>query len=601
MTSLTPKLLSKDCYGSRVPGEFIVNLLQNYLETLDKSSFFRTLKAFFSIKSRENDQQTIKNVAHVALELTLNFYKHVKFPHKLVSSLVEIIVFSLTEKELRVLSEEVLELISNSIGREGLKRVFEIELINSGRLYQIFLFWLDQQQSFGNSPMQQKKETSPIPRKEDIYIEQNETHTLIDDSFSQSYTPQRPVTGTQKRQSPTADLRHSFDKALDEADHQDINQLSEILLTEEYLDEPNFGTNIRGLDTEGSKTGPERQEMRELSNIPSLSQFKQSIRSEFGMGDLVSDKKEFNKRENLHEKKPSRAILGERNLDDFQKSLERVEFNERNFKADKENVQDVNRMTGGWNNQGTEVKREKRDDSAEKWKEKFLQEKGRLQQTIELLEKANQGFFNQMSEKSDLVGKLNQQRQMNESLLEKFNGLSSENEKLKKEAQAFEMERERLSQHSMVLNSTLLNSRPDLKKIRNHKFVMGKNLVLFIINFVLEALPIAARSHGRNTEEFIKQFQEVLLTSDNLEYEIGENLMKIYEDFEEYDEKVQFVINLKTSISHPQVINNLSIQNHKFLLEIALKLCISVIIILHYWVNRLRKILKKKLSWLTME
>jgi len=66
------------------------------------------------------------------------------------------------------------------------------------------------------------------------------------------------------------------------------------------------------------------------------------------------------------------------------------------------------------------------------------------------------------------------------------------------------------------------------------------------------------------------------LTSDNLEFELGETLMKIYEGLEEYEEKVQFVINLKKSISHPQVINNLSIQNHKFLLEIALKLCISV-------------------------
>lgn len=93
---------------------------------------------------------------------------------------------------------------------------------------------------------------------------------------------------------------------------------------------------------------------------------------------------------------------------------------------------------------------------------------------------------------------------------------------------------------------------------------------------MLETLAIAAKGQSRNQDEFIKQFQELLLTADNLEYEVGETLMKLYEDLEEYDEKVRFVVNLKVSISHPQVLANLSAQNHKFLLEIALQLCISV-------------------------
>ena len=100
--------------------------------------------------------------------------------------------------------------------------------------------------------------------------------------------------------------------------------------------------------------------------------------------------------------------------------------------------------------------------------------------------------------------------------------------------------------------------------------------VNFLNKLLVEASPIAEIGQGRNKEEFIKQFQEVLLTADNLEYEMGETLMRIYEEMEEYGEKVQFVINLKTSVAHPQVMANLSVQNHKFLLEIALKLCISV-------------------------
>ncbi len=116
--ALAPKLLFKDCYNNRIPSEDIINFLETNLETVDKSSFFRTLKAYFSNKSRENDNQTIYNIAQVGLELSLRFFKNVKFPHKLVSNLVEIIVYALTEKDLRLHSEEVLELISNSIGRE---------------------------------------------------------------------------------------------------------------------------------------------------------------------------------------------------------------------------------------------------------------------------------------------------------------------------------------------------------------------------------------------------------------------------------------------------------------------------------------------------
>jgi len=60
-----------------------------------------------------------------------------------------------------------------------------------------------------------------------------------------------------------------------------------------------------------------------------------------------------------------------------------------------------------------------RQDSAEKWRGKYLQEKERLQQTIEMLEKTNQGYFSQVMEKTDLVENLNKHRQANEALMEK--------------------------------------------------------------------------------------------------------------------------------------------------------------------------------------
>ena len=60
-------------------------------------------------------------------------------------------------------------------------------------------------------------------------------------------------------------------------------------------------------------------------------------------------------------------------------------------------------------------------ESDDKWRNKYLEEKERLQQTIELLEKANNGYLSQVTEKVDLVSKLENQRKINEQLFEKFN------------------------------------------------------------------------------------------------------------------------------------------------------------------------------------
>ena len=77
---------------------------------------------------------------------------------------------------------------------------------------------------------------------------------------------------------------------------------------------------------------------------------------------------------------------------------------------------------------------------------------------------------------------------------------------------------------------------------------------------------------------FIKQFQELLLTSNNLELEISEELIKIYENLNTFNEKFSFINDFQKAITFPTVLENLSSINHKFLMENALKLCISVLI-----------------------
>lgn len=79
-----------------------------------------------------------------------------------------------------------------------------------------------------------------------------------------------------------------------------------------------------------------------------------------------------------------------------------------------------------------------------------------------------------------------------------------------------------------------------------------------------------------DSETHLKHMQEILLTSNNLEFEMGDVLINLYENLEEYGEKLFFVLNLKKSVICPQVLENLSPPNQKYLLELALKLCISV-------------------------
>ena len=381
----------------------------------------QTLKAIFCVKVRENDVETAHNAAQVGLELVLNYYRESRFPNKLVSSIVEIVVYSLTKHDLKPKAEELLELITKTTGREGLRRIFEIELINSSKLYQVFLHWLDQQQPSNSVSLQSKPKTPSPQKKDEIYVEDNqtETHTLHDDSFSQSITPPKRQEDMPKRQSPIGELRHSFDQALEEAGQHDTDQLSQILTTEGDLDHPNFGVR-----KENDVNLPaEKHDVNET--IPTLAQFKQSLRGHYGAADPNEFyPKESNKKTDLQERRPTRTVLGERNFEERQNFPPRelvVGYQGTVNQENKENFEGADPMTKIQQNNSFVVNKQARDDSAEKWKGKYIQEKQRLQQTIELLEKANSSYFGQVTEKTDIVTKLNEQRQISENLMNKFN------------------------------------------------------------------------------------------------------------------------------------------------------------------------------------
>ena len=381
----------------------------------------QTLKAIFCVKARENDLETAHNAALVGLELVLNYYRETRFPNKLVSSIVEIVVYSLTKQDLKPRAEELLELITKTTGREGLRRIFEIELINSSKLYQVFLQWLDLQQPSNSFSLQSKAKTPSPQKKDEIYVEDNQTETLTvhDDSLSQSITPPKRQEDMPKRQSPIREFRHSFDQALEEAGQNDMNQLSQILTTEGDLDHPNFG--VRKENDVNAPT--EKHDINET--IPTLAQFKQSLRCHYGSADLNEiNSKESQKKVDFQERRPTRTVLGERNLEESQNFPPRelvVGYQATVNQENKENFGGANPMDKIHQNHTFIKIKPAREDSAEKWKGKYIQEKQRLQQTIELLEKANSSYFGQVTEKTDIVARLNEQRHISENLMNKFN------------------------------------------------------------------------------------------------------------------------------------------------------------------------------------
>lgn len=382
-----------------------------------------TLKAIFCMKARENDLETAQNAAQVGLELALTFYRGIRFPNKLVSSIVEIVVYSMTRQDLQQRAEELLELISKTTGREGLRRIFEVELISSSKLYQVFLNWLDQQQGpvSVSTSEQARPQVSPSHKKGEIYVEDNnETNTLQDDSFSESPSPKDHQV-VPKSHSPKAGVRHSFDQALEEAGHHDLNQFSQILTTTEGdLDHPNFGTQRESANKTASI---ERSDINET--IPTLAQFKQNLNGQYYFnGQPGTENIEPNKKTELQEKRPTRTVLGERNMEEYQQLPPRevvVGHQMTVNREDKENIQMNHREDKLRQSSGSLNNKSAREDSAEKWKGKYIQEKQRLQQTIDMLEKANNSYLNQVTEKTDLVTRLNEQRQLSENLLNKFN------------------------------------------------------------------------------------------------------------------------------------------------------------------------------------
>lgn len=57
--------------------------------------------------------------------------------------LVETIVYCLSEKNLYVIGDEIMKKIYQTISKDMIRKIFENELINSNKLYIVYIEWLE--------------------------------------------------------------------------------------------------------------------------------------------------------------------------------------------------------------------------------------------------------------------------------------------------------------------------------------------------------------------------------------------------------------------------------------------------------------------------
>ena len=162
--------LTKECFEERLSKDKVIKTLLTFIENQERSIIFKALKEFFSLAMKNTHRVLTYNCARIGLELCREMYSDEEFPKKNISYIVEIIVYGLSEAELKADAEALLVRILKNVPREELRKIFELELINSFKLYQVFLYWLDSEEL----PM-------PSPREEaeyrnEILIEDHDEH-----------------------------------------------------------------------------------------------------------------------------------------------------------------------------------------------------------------------------------------------------------------------------------------------------------------------------------------------------------------------------------------------------------------------------------------
>ena len=423
--------------------ERIFSVLLLFCESVDKLQSLQAIKSSFAhmLQSCTDQRVQLNYFSFLLLDFISNWLLNSSSGNwvRYLSPLAELIVHSLSVEENYSMANQLLAASLETVSKEELKKIFELELIHSARLYQVFSDWY--YQKFPEEEEEEKKQadsikdrlsfkqagdslsvispkntnTMPTFRETASYnvgeLLNNDSRGRMSDEKVAKYTELQKMRHELQNTPTSINLRRSFEQAFQSnskrSDRQEPQgetsefKTSPSVRSIELEAKSNFvtlGAHQAGAILVENQDEPRRyphlvRGQHDTVDVPleheelAFAQLKSSINSEVSHGD------------------PMRGDNGEK----VQTQLAPVE--QRRFEAPKQELVKEARSSRTADSDG----------SAEKWRDRYLSEKQKMQSTIHLLDKTQTDYHQKCSQTDNLLSKLEQQRRINEQLIDKFN------------------------------------------------------------------------------------------------------------------------------------------------------------------------------------
>ncbi|EAR85442.2 hypothetical protein TTHERM_00441910 (macronuclear) [Tetrahymena thermophila SB210] len=196
----------------------------------------------------------------------------------------------------------------------------------------------------------------------------------------------------------------------------------------------------------------------------------------------------------------------------------------------------------------------------EVWHLRYQEERDLHQRTKENLQKIQQDIQEKQKQESELLQKLEEEKKEKQLL----------------SAQISQLQNQSLQQN-ISRTTTYDSQQTEASKVNGvslQEQYISYNSRNAITNHAKSPFELVPQRTKEKTD-CIKQLQEILLTSEQLYNDLGEQIILHYEGLEEVIDKIDFVIDLKLAIVDKVLLENMSENNFRIILMITLRLCTS--------------------------
>lgn len=450
---------------ANVMKERIFSNMLMFCESIDKLQILYTIKnAFMHMNKTFGDQRVQLNYfTYLLLDFISNwFLLNINSNwSRVLSPIAELITSGLASQESYSIANHLLTRALEETPEQELKKTFELELIQSTRLYQVFSEWYDSKFPTQFDEDNEKRSIvpslsrvlSPIDLNTSTIHAHSEPKTDVNATFrdrsyespcqpnESRYLPKgepEPVAVCDLQRTPTSvDLRRSFERALSRSSRKKSPfSLNEARASYRKASPANnisdFQTkfNMLVLENENNKAvlSQNLQSSYNAYQEGSL-QFSDTVTVPFEHGEMefaqVKPSLEgeiISNGLNMRISSPDRKFstrLAESNrhvINTVSNSLANQSYNQEKPKQPEEHQPQVHQTRPI-----PSKSRVQQQDSAEKWRDKYIQEKEKIQKTINLLDKTQSDYEQKCNHMNDILLKLEEQRKVNEQLLNKFN------------------------------------------------------------------------------------------------------------------------------------------------------------------------------------